>query len=56
MKLELEIGDKATERLTALYLKRESLEDKYTDTMKRDVEEYASRMLEDCIRARYKAL
>lgn len=52
MKLELEINNTATERLVSLYLK-DTTSNPYAEEMKREVEEYASRLLTDCIRAKY---
>lgn len=55
MKLQIELDEKATDRLVALYTRRNNLEGKYIDTMKKDIEEYASRLLYEAIRARYNA-
>ena len=52
MKLELELSNTATNRLVSLYLE-DTTKNPYASEMKREVEEYASRLLTDCIRAKY---
>lgn len=55
MTLQIQLDDKATNRLIALYFRKNNLEGKYTDTLKADIEEHASRLLHEAIRARYNA-
>lgn len=55
MTLQIQLDERSIDRLIALYTRRNNLEGKYVDTMRADIEEYASRLLYEAIRARYNA-
>ena len=53
MTLQIELNNKAAERLVDLYCKTENLRGRDTSTMQKDIEHYAERLLTESIRAKY---
>lgn len=53
MTLTIKLSDNATNKLTDLYLAQTDTSGLYADTMRADIEEYASRLLSDSLRAKH---